>query len=457
LTIKILGKLLKKFVGVKNLYTDLIKKDLNHIWHPCSQMKDYDCLKLLHVVEASGSYLTLDNGNKVIDAISSWWCKSLGHGHPRLKLALNNQLRKFEHVILAGTTNAIIVELAEKLASLTDNLTKVFFAGDGSCAIEIAIKLSIHARMLMGQLRKNKFVVLTNGYHGETIGALSLTDLEKYKIPYKKLLFEPIRLSQIPYVCGIIDPVWSSASDNWEKAEKFLNAVVEEITAIVVEPIVQGAAGMKIYSKDFLHRLWKWARKHDVYFIADEIMTGIGRTGKMLASEHADIIPDMVCLSKGLTSGWLPFSAVLLSDDVYQLFYNDYCVEKSFLHSHTYCGNALAAAVALETLKVIEEEQLCSYANKLGAVMYELMQDLAKETQKLTNVRQIGAIVAADLIATKKEVRLDFAITKKAMEFGALLRPLGSTLYWLPPLNTTIDTLVELKNITKRTIQDVYL
>jgi adenosylmethionine-8-amino-7-oxononanoate aminotransferase len=433
--------------------TNLINRDLQNIWHPCSQMKDYEVFKPLEIIRAKGSYLHLKDGSHVIDAISSWWCKTLGHNHPRLKQALMLQLEKFEHVILANTTNETIVKLSQRLTKLTKTLDKVFYASDGSCAVEIAMKMSLHSRVIQGDHKRNSFVALENGYHGETLGALSVSDVGMYRKPYHSALFETYFLSPLPYVSSVQDPLWENCDEYWEKIVKNLTARCEDITAIIVEPIVQGAGGMKIYSQDFLKRLRTWTQQHGIHLIADEIMTGIGRTGKMLACNYANIEPDFLCLAKGLTSGWLPLSAVLTTQSIYELFYDDYATGKSFLHSHTHSGNALAASVALEVLNIMEEETISSKVESISTLMRTYMLEIAEESKRLTNVRSIGAIVAADLICGQIDHRCGFELYRKATELGALLRPLGNTIYWMPPLNIDLVTLDKLHKITAQAIQ----
>lgn len=418
-----------------------------HIWHPCSQMKDYETFQPLNIVKARGEYLYLENGQKIIDAISSWWCKSLGHNHPHLKKALLAQLEQFEHVILANTTNSTIQKLSEKLVALMPALQKIFFAGDGSCAVEIALKMSLHWRKIHGQNKKTKFMTLRNAYHGETAGAMSVSDLGIYRHAYQELLFDTIIIDPIPYVSGVEDPLWHDASEAWNI---FLQKYQpDEVTAIIVEPIIQGAAGMQIYSADFLKRLSAWAKQNNIHLIADEIMTGFGRTGKMFACEHANITPDFLCIGKGLTSGWLPLSVVMTHDAIYQAFYDDYEKGKSFLHSHTFSGNALAASIALAVLEVFEQENILAHTNKIAAIMRENMQAIANDTKKIHSLRSIGAIVAADLSNPNNIPRLGYQLYQKAIKQGVLLRPLGNTIYWLPPLNTAEMVLTELKSITQ--------
>ena len=441
-----------------NSFPPIKKQNLNHIWHPCSQMKDYISLEPMFIKSTKGSYIELENGKKVIDAISSWWCKLLGHNHLYIKAKVIEQINKFEHVMLANTINEKIIELSEKLTSKTQNLNKIFYAGDGSCAVEIALKMSLHFRKIKGQQHKNKFIAFENGYHGETIEALSVSDLGIYKNPYKDLLFDVYTISNIPYVNSKDNPLWGDCSPQWKEIEEKLEKIKNDVTAIIFEPIVQGAGGMKIYSKDFLTKLKIWAEANDIHLIADEIMTGICRTGKMFSYEYANIEPDFLCLSKGLTSGWLPFSAVMIKDEIYDLFYNDYSPENSFLHSHTYCGNPIGVSAALATLDVIENDNILARVHTLEAKMLNLMKNIAVKTGRLKNIRGIGGIVAADLLIDKKSKnkRIGFEIFKQSIQLGALLRPLGNTIYWLPPVNIEEHTLQELSQITEHSITSYF-
>lgn len=432
--------------------TSLTTRDLRHIWHPCTQMKDHETLPLLEVAGASGCYIELTDGRKILDAVSSWWCKSLGHQHPRIKRAVQAQLEKFEHVLLAGTTNDVIVSLSEKLSTLMPPLNKVLYAGDGSSAVEMALKLSLHAQLISGFSQRNKFISLQNAYHGETAGAMSVSELGIYRHAYESMLFAA-EFIPVPYVSGEMDPGWNDSEQHWRKIEKQLEFAAETTAAVIVEPIVQGAGGMRVYSKDFLRRLRKWTSEHGIYLIADEIMTGMGRTGKMLACEHAAIIPDFLCLSKGLTSGWLPLSVTLTTQKIYDLFYDDYASGNSFLHSHTYSGNALAASAALAALSVMHEENIVARSAELGIKMRAAMLNVADETGILSNIRGIGAIVAADLNVPADQ-RAGLEVYRAALARGALLRPLGNTIYWLPPLIMNDDDLAVLVRSTKEALLD---
>lgn len=428
--------------------SELINLDLKHLWHPASQMKDYENFPPLVVVRAQGSYLELADGRKIIDANSSWWCKLLGHNHPRLKAALLKQVEQFEHVILANTTNQTIAQLSAELAQLVPSLNKVFYASDGACAVEIALKMSLHARRIRGEMKRTHFISLTNSYHGETVGAMSVSDLGTYRDAYQPLLFNTHFLTSIPYVNNIQDPLWLDCADAWGVMEQSLLPYRETATAVIVEPIVQGAGNLRIYSQDLLKRLRAWTQVHGVHLIADEIVTGLGRTGKMLACEHSGIEPDFLCLGKGLTGGWLPLSAVVTRDDIYQLFYADYSENKHFPHSHTFSGNALAAAIALQVLRILKEENICEKALVLEQLMAQKMQEIADDTKLLKNVRHIGAIVATDLVCLDHQ-RRGFEVYKKAVELGALLRHIGNTVYWFPPLNIDEETINKLAEITR--------
>ena len=431
----------------------LAARDLKHIWHPCTQMKEHEWRPLQEIVAAEGCYLHLKDGRKLFDSISSWWCKSLGHAHPGLKRALKAQLEKFEHVILAGTTHETIVRLSEQLSLLMPSLNKVFYASEGSSAVEIAMKMSLQSRYLCHEKNRTQFLALQNGYHGETLGALSVSDVGLYRDPFASVLLPVHFISHVPYVTGTDDLLWNNCESHWYDVEKELECHADTTTALIVEPIVQGAAGMKIYSADFLKRLREWTTKHNIHLIADEIMTGCARTGKMLACEHANITPDFLCLSKSLTSGFLPLSAVLTSQAIYDVFYDDDHA-RGFLHSHTQSGNALAASVAVETLRIMQEEKSVAKANELGAFMRSQLEMMASEINCLTHVRSIGAIAAAD-ICFPFDRKAHGELTSRAAELGVFLRPLGNVIYWLPPLVANENDLFYLARVTQTVLHEV--
>ena len=420
-------------------------------------MKDYETFTPMVVKKAKGVFIELDDGRRLIDAVSSWWCKSLGHNHPRLKQALQTQLDQFEHVMSANFCSEKLALLSSKLVALTTSLNKVMYAGDGSCAVEMALKMSVHAQQLKGQPQRTRLLALGGAYHGETCAAMGVSDLALYNAPYASLMPACEFLSPMPYVAGEDDPLWQDCSEHWKIIETQLDQQKNTLAAVIVEPILQGANQMSVYSADLLKRLRAWTKAHGVYLIADEIMTGFGRTGKMLACEHAGIEADFMCHSKGLTSGFLPLSATLTSDAIYDLFYDDYETGKAFMHSHTYTGNALAVAVALETLHIFEDENIVERAAALPSSLRSRMLQIAKSTQCLHNIRGVGAMVAADLIVDDSKARVGYQIFQEAVKLGALLRPLGNTIYWLPPLTITEDELDQLAHITQQAIMTVCL
>lgn len=432
----------------------LISKDLKHIWHPCSQMKDFEDCPPLVIERAQGSYLYTDKG-PLIDAISSWWCKSLGHGHPAVIEAIKQQADRFEHVIGANTTHAALAELGELLAEITGK-QHAFFASDGATAVEIAMKLAIHANQIKGLPAKNQFIALKNGYHGETLGTMSVSDLGIYKKPYESFGVTCHFIEDIPYLSGVTDPLWHNCDSHWPAVESYLNELKAKACAIILEPIIQGAGGMMCYSADFLKRIAGWARENDVYLIADEIMTGIGRTGEWLACDHAGIRADLVCLSKGLTSGTLPLSCVMIDNSIFALFYDDYKKGNSFLHSNTYSCNPLAVSAALATIKTMHQERTITQVRTLADEMLRAINGVASSCNKLTNVRGIGAVVAADLVCIQEPYRIGNAVYQQALKHGALIRPIGNTLYWLPPLNTSKEIIGKLAEITLNSIEDAY-
>jgi adenosylmethionine-8-amino-7-oxononanoate aminotransferase len=427
-------------------------------------MKDYELFPPLQVKEARGAFIITADGRKIIDAISSWWCKSLGHSHPRIRKAVQSQIKKFEHVIMANTCNEMLVELSERLCLLMPGLDKVFYADNGSTAVEVAMKMSLQYNLQAGSPERNRFLALKNGYHGETILTLAAGDCGIYSKPYKSMMPSIPKIMEIPYLSGSDSPEWLKMKElQWKATEKLLDRSSGKISAIIFEPVVQGAGGMLIYSPDFLRRLRSWSRKNGVHLIADEIMTGFGRTGKTFACEHAGIVPDFVCLSKGLTAGWGAMSAVMCSNKIYNAFYDDYMKGTSFLHSNTYCGNAISAAAALEAMKIYEDEKIVANVARRSCELRRRMDWVASETGALKNVRGVGFIAAADIInpVTGKPFpaanRTGFNFYRNAVEFGALLRPLGDTVYFLPPLNTpdkVLDNLAEIAvKALKKTIK----
>jgi len=439
---------------------NLPERDLRVVWHPCSQMKDYEDFPPVEISRAEGPFLFDRNGRRIIDAISSWWCKSLGHSHPRIRAAVERQLDKFEHVIMANACFDVLVELSERLAETAPGLDKVFYADNGSTAVEIAMKMSVQFHLQTGHPERKRFAALENGYHGETALTLATGDCGLYGAPFAELAPAVPKIHGIPYVPSPDDPSWNAVSeDDWKKIESRLDVLSENLAAVVFEPVLQGAGGMKIYSPDLLRRLRRWADANGVHLVADEIMTGFGRTGKALACGHAGIVPDFVCLSKGLSAGWGPMSAVVTSSDIYDAFYDDYFSGKAFMHSNTYCGHAATAAAALEAMKIYDEERIFERVERDSRALRGKLAETAERTGALRNVRGVGFAAAADIVdpATgepfPKERRTGLRMFKAAIEMGAWLRPLGDTIYFLPPLNTPDEVLDDLADIAEKAVR----
>ena len=459
----------------------LAARDLEVFWHPCSQMRDYRDFPPLDVVAAAGSRLMLSDGREgirtILDAISSWWCKSLGHGHPRLKAALIAQLDRFEHVIVANTTSAGLVRLCERLLSVGNgappdafgenapagrragHFGKVFLADNGSTAVEIALKMAIQAQAQRGQARRTRFASLVNGYHGETLATLSVGDCGLYAAPYAPLLFPVSKLGGLPYRSGPEDPRWLDAAAEWPAIESALAPIAGQLAAIVYEPVLQAAGQMMLYSPDLLLRLREWSRAHDVFLIADEIAAGMGRCGAMLASHLATAgdgvpaaLPDFAVLSKGLTGGFLPLSAVLTTDAIAALFDADYHEGRAFLHSNTHTGNALAVAVANAALDVYAGDGILDRVAAHGPRLRHALAAIAARRPYLRDVRGCGMMAAVDIRDAAgnpldARQRTGYRVYREAVRRGALLRPLGDTLYLFPPLTTTPEEIDEMAAI----------
>ncbi|MDY0116941.1 MAG: adenosylmethionine--8-amino-7-oxononanoate transaminase [Sulfurimonadaceae bacterium] len=407
-------------------------RDLNVLWHPCTQMKDHEVLPLIPIKKAHGIYLEDFENNRYIDAVSSWWVNIFGHTNKYINDKIKEQLDTLEHVILAGFTHEGIIRLSERLVALTPpNLDKCFYADNGSSAIEVALKMSYHAHKNDG-VEKALFVSLTNSYHGETIGALSVGDVELYKETYKPLLISSVQ-TPVPK-----DQTPEAAKEAADKFENLCKERSAEISAIILEPLIQGAGGMHMYHSDFLVFVRDICDRYNVHMIADEVMVGFGRTGKMFACEHAMISPDFLVLSKGLTGGYLPLSVVLTSNHIYNKFYCDYGEHKAFLHSHSYTGNALACAAANATLDIFENEDSINKNREKANYMGRKIEKF-RTLCNVKEVRQCGMVCAIELKGYKAEERIGLKVYQYGLTRGVLLRPLGNIVYFMPPYIITND------------------
>lgn len=418
------------------------ERDLRYIWHPCSQMKDYEEYPPIVISHGKGAYLYDLEGKAYLDAISSWWVNLFGHGNERIGRALKAQVDRLEHVIFSHFSHEPAIELAEKLVKITPpGLSKVFFADNGSSAVEIALKLSFHYHQQTGNKRKTRFAAISDAYHGETLGALSVGDIDLYSRIYKPLLFNALRIpGPNCFRCPFGRERTTCDAECFSTLEDMVSREAEELSGVIIEPIVQCAAGMKIYSPRYLSKLRDLCNRLHIHFIADEIAVGFGRTGKMFACEHAGVGPDIMCLSKGISGGYLPLSVVLVTEEIYQAFYAEYTELKAFLHSHSYTGNALACACALETLRIFEEEDVLKKNESKAKFMNDLALRLLGSHPHVGEFRQIGMIGAIELVDDREKMRpfdwrdrVGYKIYRLALGKGVILRPLGDVIYFMPP------------------------
>jgi len=431
-----------------------IGRDLAHVWHPCTQMKDHEALPPIPIRSGKGVWLEDYAGQRYLDAISSWWVNLFGHANPRINAAVSAQLERLEQVILAGFTHEPVIALSEALTALAPRgLTRCFYADNGSSAVEVAVKMSFHYWRNTGRSAKRRIITLSNSYHGETLGALAVGNVELYKEIYKPLLMDVITVPSPD--CFGRDPGESWAEHSRRRfayMEAALAAHAHEACAVIVEPLVQCAGNMRMYDPLYLTLLREACDRHEVHLIADEIAVGFGRTGTMFACEQAGIRPDFMCLSKGLTAGYLPLSTVMTTEAVYAAFYDDYVKLNAFLHSHSFTGNPLGCAAALASLAIFREDRTLERNRALAAHMGERASEL-EEHPHVAEVRQHGMILAIELVADKAsrtpypwQERRGLTVYRHALSRGVLLRPIGSVVYFMPPYVIApdeIDLMVE--------------
>lgn len=415
--------------------------DLACIWHPCTQMHDHETnIPLISIKRAQGVYLYDFEDKAYLDCISSWWVNLFGHCNPYINAKLKEQLESLEHIIFAGFTHKPIIELSNRLLGILDSkFGKCFYADNGSSAIEVALKMAFHACTIKGE-RKTKFLCLENAYHGETIGALSVGDVGIYTQVYQPLLLETLKVKA---------PRGENFTESLESLRALLQAHKGEIAAFVLEPLIQCAGNMNMYSAQFVQEAVKMCQEAGIYVIFDEIAVGFGRTGSFFAYQQCGVVPDFLCLSKGITGGYLPLSVVITSNEVYRLFYAPYETHKAFLHSHSYTGNALACACANAVLDIFEQENVLENNAILSQFIWEKLQTL-REFDFVRNLRHCGLVFAFDLVGFEG-VRKGLEVFNKGLKHGLLLRPLGNTIYLMPPYVLTkeqasyiIESLVEI-------------
>jgi adenosylmethionine---8-amino-7-oxononanoate aminotransferase len=420
---------------------EVVARDLACVWHPCTQMKDHEWLPLIPIRRGAGAWLEDFNGRHYLDAISSWWVNLFGHANPVIASAVRRQLDTLEHVMLAGFTHEPVVELSERLVSVTpEGLQRCFYADNGSSAVEVALKMSFHYWLNRGEPGRKRFVALENSYHGETLGALAVGDVALYKDTYRPLLMECL-LSPSPD--AYLREAGQCPAEFGRRQAARLEALLEqhagEVCAVIVEPLVQCAGSMRMHDPAFLAELRVVCDRQRVHLIADEIAVGFGRTGTMFACEQAGIAPDFLCLSKGLTGGFLPLSVVLTTDDVYRAFYDDYANMRAFLHSHSYTGNPLACAAALATLDLFAASDVLGENRKRAALMRAGVAEL-EDHPNVGEIRQTGMILAIELVRDRArrepfpwQERRGLKVYQHGLGKSVLLRPIGNVVYFMPP------------------------
>jgi len=445
-------------MGVNN---DLMQRDLNVLWHPCTQMKDHEKLPVIPIKSGKGVWLEDFEGNRYIDAVSSWWVNIFGHANPQINDAVKQQLDTLEHVILAGFTHEPVLKLSEKLVEITPKgLDKCFFADNGSSAIEVSLKMSFHYWLNQGYTKKTKFVNLSNSYHGETLAALAVGDVGLYKDTYQPLLLQPITVASPDCFYREEGESWKDYSiRKFQEMEKTLEQHADEVCAVILEPLIQCAGFMRMYHPVYLELLRKACDKYNVHIIADEIAVGFGRTGTLFACEQGNITPDFMCLSKGLTAGYLPLSVVMTTNKTYDAFYDDYESLKAFLHSHSYTGNPLGCSAALATIDIFQTQNIIEKNKSLSLAMTKATAHFINHPH-VAEVRQHGMVLAIELVKDKQtkepfpwQERRGLRVYNYALSKGALLRPLGNVVYFMPPYVITEEQIMQLADIAWQGIQ----
>jgi adenosylmethionine-8-amino-7-oxononanoate aminotransferase len=440
---------------------DWAARDLAHVWHPCTQMKDHETVPMIPLRAGDGVWLEDQSGKRYIDGISSWWVNLFGHANPRIGGAVAEQLGRLEHAIFAGFTHEPAIRLAEELVRIAPRgLNRCFFADNGSAAIEVAVKMSFHYWRNRGRARKTRFITLSNSYHGETLGALAVGNVELYKSIYRPLLMD---VTTVPSPDAFPREPGETPADHARRQFVHMERALEqghaETAAVIVEPLVQCAGGMRMYDPVYLELLREACDRYDVQLIADEIAVGFGRTGTMFACEQAGIRPDYLCLSKGLTGGYLPLSVVMTTDTVYDAFYDEYTRLNAFLHSHSYTGNPLACAAANATLAIFRDQPVLERNRGLARHMLDSVEHLRAHPH-VAEIRQTGMILAIELMkdVAKRipwpfEERRGLRIYQLALQRGALIRPLGTTVYFMPPYVIERDEIDALARVATEGIE----
>ncbi len=415
----------------------LVAADRAHLWHPFTQQRDWIDEEPVIVERAEGTDLIDTHGRRYIDGVSSLWCNIHGHRHPKIDGALRDQLDRVAHSTMLGLSHPPAIELARRLVEVAPSgLTRVFYSDSGSTATEIALKMAFQYWRQQGDERRRRFVSLREAYHGDTIGSVSVGGIDLFHATYRPLLFDT--LSAEP---GDVDDM-----------RRLFEAHPGEIAAVIVEPLVQGAAGMLIHPEGYLHAVRELCDQHGALLICDEVAVGFGRTGRMWASEHEGVAPDLMCIAKGLTGGYLPLAATLASERVYEGFLGDGAAHRTFFHGHTYTGNPLACAAALATLDVFDEERTLERLQPKIALLAELLEPIAARPD-VVEVRRCGFMTGIELSGYPPEQRMGHRVTLEARKRGAIVRPLGDVVVLMPPLAISESDLRRLLKIVAASIE----
>ncbi|MDA2921103.1 adenosylmethionine--8-amino-7-oxononanoate transaminase [Desulfobacterota bacterium AH_259_B03_O07] len=438
------------------------KIDREYVWHPFTQMKEYEEQEPIVVEGGEGVYLYDTEGRKYIDGVSSLWVNIHGHKVPEIDNAIKNQIDKLGHSTLLGVTNPPAAELAKELIGICPpGLKKVFYSGDGASAVEVAIKMAFQYWQHKGKPDKAKFVYLENGYHGDTLGAVSVGGIELFHSTFKPLLFETYRApSYYCYRCPLGKTYPSCEIACAKEVEKILEKHHEEICAVILEPYVQAAGGMIVAPEGYVKIVREYCHKYDVLMILDEVATGFGRTGKMFACEHDGVTPDIMVLGKGLTGGYLPLSATITTQKVYDAFLGEYEEFKTFFHGHSYAGNPISCAASLGNLEVFRKHNTLENLH----VKIDYFEEELKEFEGLKhvgNVRNKGLMAGIELVEDKEtkkpfplERKIGWEVAENAMQHEVLIRPLGNVVVLMPPIGIPMEDLKKLLKVTYKAVKE---
>ena len=427
-------------------------RDLRVLWHPYSKLSSLREGPLPVIVKGEGPFLYDITGKRYFDAISSWWCCNLGHGHRRIITAIKKQAERLQHSILGNLTHPSAVELAERIAALFPASGKhVLFASDGACAVEAALKIAVQYFWNLGRPEKSGFIALSEGYHGDTLGALSAGFIRSFHRPFERLVF-PCFFAEAPFCskCRYEQSPERCALPCLESMARLLEEHAESLAGVIVEPLCQGAAGMRMYTPRYLRELDVLCRKHGVLLIVDEIAMGMGRTGRMFAFEHAGIDPPIVCIGKGLAAGYLPISATVVAEFVWETF-RDTPRDCTFYHGHTFSGNPIAAAAAIATLTVYDEEKIVAKAESTGRYMKQIL-DRFRGHASVRDVRAVGMVGAIEVGLKPGGVE---ALRRLLVGRGYLIRPLGNVVYMMPPLITPPELIAEAAGALLEALEEI--